>query len=113
DPFRPRLSHSPPRCVMAGPYVHHIDPIIFSVAGAHVWWYGLSYALGFLNAHVFLRRGREKLGLSLRDVYDVSLFLAIGTLVGGRSLVVFNNEWSFYRQHLRLIPAVWLGGLAT
>jgi phosphatidylglycerol:prolipoprotein diacylglycerol transferase len=98
---------------MLGPYTHAIDPIILSVGGVHVWWYGLSYALGFLNAHLFLRRNRARLGLSLRSVYDLTLFLAVGVLIGGRSVVVFNNEWSFYREHLSLIPAIWLGGLAT
>lgn len=98
---------------MLGPYVHTIDPIIASVAGVHVWWYGLGYALGFLNAHLCLRRNGQKLGLSGTAVYDATLLLAAGVLVGGRSLVVFNNEWSFYSEHLSLIPAIWLGGLAT
>lgn len=98
---------------MLDPYVHDIDPIITSVFGVHLWWYGLSYSLGFLNAHLFLRRNRGRLGLSVRAVYDLMLFLTAGVLIGGRSLVVFNNEWSFYREHLALIPAIWLGGLAT
>jgi prolipoprotein diacylglyceryltransferase len=34
--------------------VHRIDPIMATLAGAHLWWYGLSYTLGFLNAHFFL-----------------------------------------------------------
>jgi len=96
-----------------GPFVHDIDPIIGTIGGIHLWWYGASYALGFLNAHMFLRRGRERLGLSLRDVYDLTLCLSVGVIVGGRSLVVFSNEWEFYRGHLGLIPAVWVGGLAT
>lgn len=95
------------------PYVHDIDPILFSVGGVHVWWYGLSYAAGFLNAHIFLRRTRERLGLSLQSVYDLTLCLAVGVLAGGRLLVVTVNEWPFYREHLQLIPAIWLGGLAT
>jgi phosphatidylglycerol:prolipoprotein diacylglycerol transferase len=94
-------------------FVHPIDPVIGTVFGVHLWWYGLSYALGFLNAHLFLRRRRQDLGMSLRDVYDLTLCLTVGVLVGGRSLVVFSNEWTFYRDHLSLIPAVWLGGLAT
>jgi phosphatidylglycerol:prolipoprotein diacylglycerol transferase len=94
-------------------HVHDFDPIIASIFGVHVWWYGLSYSLGFINAHLFLRRNRDRLALSLRSVYDLTLFLAVGTLVGGRSLVVFNNEWDFYRDHLTLIPAIWIGGLAT
>jgi phosphatidylglycerol:prolipoprotein diacylglycerol transferase len=98
---------------MFGPWVHDIDPIIATIGGLHLWWYGLSYSLGFLNAHLFLRRNRARLGLSLLDVYDLSLLIGVGVLAGGRSLVVFRHEWSFYRDHLALVPAVWLGGLAT
>jgi len=95
------------------PFVHRLDPVIASVFGVHLWWYGLSYTLGFLNAHLWLRRRRRMLGLSLRSIYSLTLCLAVGVLVGGRALVVFDHEWVFYREHLRLIPAVWLGGMAT
>ena len=44
-----------------GPYVHSIDPIIGSVFGVHFWWYGLSYALGFLGVLLFVRHKREHL----------------------------------------------------
>lgn len=94
-------------------FIHRIDPIFLSILGVHFWWYGLSYSLGFVNAHLFLRRSRERIGLSLREVYNLTLLLAAGVLIGGRSLVVFSNEWPFYREHLSLIPAIWLGGLAT
>jgi phosphatidylglycerol---prolipoprotein diacylglyceryl transferase len=98
---------------MPGPFVHHIDPIIMTIGGVHLWWYGLSYSTGFLNAFLLLRRRRESLGLSERSLYRLVVLLAVGVLVGGRSLVVFSNEWSFYREHRTLIPAVWTGGLAT
>jgi phosphatidylglycerol---prolipoprotein diacylglyceryl transferase len=97
---------------MPGPFVHHIDPIIFSIWDVHAWWYGLSYTLGFLNAHLVLRRQRERLGLSLAHVYEMTLLFGGGVLVGGRAIVVY-NEWHFYGQHPSLIPALWLGGLAT
>ena len=93
--------------------VHRIDPIIGTVFGVHLWWYGFSYSLGFLNAHLFLRRQRAALGLSLQSIYSLTLCLALGVLAGGRALVVFDHEWTFYREHLALIPAVWLGGMAT
>lgn len=93
--------------------IHAIDPVIGSLGGLLFWWYGLSYSLGFLNAHLFLRRNRDRLGLSVRSVYSLTLCLAIGVLAGGRALVVFVHEWSFYRERPDLIPAMWLGGMAT
>jgi len=98
---------------MPGPFIHDIDPIIFSIAGVHIWWYGLSFGLGFLSAHLFLRRNRERLGLTLCSVYDLTLFFAIGVLIGGRFLIVAFNEWNFYREFPHLIPSIWIGGFAT
>jgi phosphatidylglycerol---prolipoprotein diacylglyceryl transferase len=92
--------------------VHHLDPIIGTIFGAHLWWYGLSYAIGFSSAHLVLRRHGRALGLSLRSVYNLALLIALGVLVGGRAVVV-NNEWFRYREHPAWIPALWMGGLAT
>ncbi|CAN5735236.1 N/A [soil metagenome] len=98
---------------MFGPFVHNIDPVIVTCGGVHLWFYGLSFTLGFLNAHLFLRKSCERIGLSLTAVFDLTILLAIGVLIGGRTLVVFNNEWEFYREHLSLIPAIWVGGFAS
>ncbi|HNT35987.1 MAG TPA: prolipoprotein diacylglyceryl transferase, partial [bacterium] len=96
-----------------GPFVHRIDPIIGTVFGVHLWWYGLSYTLGFLNAFLFVRRKRKQMDLSMRLVYDLSLLLAGCVLLGGRIVEVAFYEWPFYRHHIALIPAYWLGGMAT
>jgi phosphatidylglycerol---prolipoprotein diacylglyceryl transferase len=97
---------------MPGPFVHHIDPVIFSIVGVHAWWYGLSYTLGFANAYLALRRSAPRLRLSPALVYELALLLSVGVLAGGRAIVV-HNEWAFYRDRLSLVPALWLGGLAT
>ncbi len=96
-----------------GPYIHNIDPIIGSIFGVHLWWYGLSYSLGFLSAHLFIRHRRDQLGLGMLSVYDLSLLLTTGVLLGGRCVEVVFYEWPFYREQVRLIPAYWLGGMAT
>jgi phosphatidylglycerol---prolipoprotein diacylglyceryl transferase len=98
---------------ITGPYVHHIDPVIGTILGVHLWWYGLSYTLGFLNAHLFILRKQGQLSLSLRSTYTLSLLLASGVLLGGRFVQVVFYEWPFFREHLSLIPAYWLGGMAT
>lgn len=98
---------------MFGPFVHRIDPVIAEIQGVYLWWYGLSYTLGFLNIHLYLRRHRDELRLTMADVYTLSLFFSIGVLVGGRVLEVAFDEWPFYKDHARLVPAYWLGGMAT
>lgn len=98
---------------MIGPFVHNIDPVIAQPAGICLWWYGLSYAAGFLSLHFWLRRGRGRLTLSLAEVDRLTLFLVAGVLLGGRFVEVLFYEWPFYSQHPWLMPAFWLGGMAT
>jgi phosphatidylglycerol:prolipoprotein diacylglycerol transferase len=94
-------------------YTHDIDPVIGTILGIHLWWYGLSYTLGFLNAHFYLKRRRHDLGLDLQQVFCLSLLLMTGVLVGGRVIEVAFYEWPFYSENLELIPAYWLGGMAS
>ena len=98
---------------MPGPFVHDIDPVIAEVGGACLWWYGLSYSLGFLELLFYLRRRRHEIGLTLNEVYSLTLLFMAGVLVGGRAVEVAFDEWPFYRDHVALIPAYWLGGMAT
>jgi phosphatidylglycerol:prolipoprotein diacylglycerol transferase len=98
---------------MMGRFIHRIDPIIADVAGVHFWWYGLSYALGFLQIFIFTRRHRAQLGLTMAEVYTLTLTFSVGVLIGGRAVEVLFDEWNFYRQHPAFVPRYWLGGMAT
>jgi phosphatidylglycerol:prolipoprotein diacylglycerol transferase len=98
---------------MIATFIHHIDPVVLQLGGLCFWWYGLSYVTGFLSLHLCLRRARHRLQLSIEEVYRLTLFLVAGVLLGGRLVEVFFYEWPFYSQHLRLIPALWIGGMAT
>jgi len=98
---------------MIGPFVHRIDPIIADVGGVYLWWYGLSYTLGFLGVFLWLRRARERLAMTLTDVFDMSLYLVIGVLAGGRFVEVVFYEWDYYAHHPAHILAYWLGGMST
>jgi phosphatidylglycerol:prolipoprotein diacylglycerol transferase len=98
---------------MPGPFVHHIDPILGTLFGVHAWWYGVSYAAGFLQIHVFMLRARGRLGLTRRQIYALTLCVTVGVLLGGRAIEVSFDEWPFYREHPAFIPRLWLGGMAT
>lgn len=98
---------------MSGPFIHNIDPIFGKIGGLYLWWYGLSYTLGFLGVFFWLRRKRDILTMDMKEVYDLTIILAIGVLVGGRGVEVIFYEWAYYGTHLWHIPAVWLGGMST
>jgi phosphatidylglycerol:prolipoprotein diacylglycerol transferase len=92
--------------------VHRLDPIVGTVFGMHLWWYGLSYTFGLFNAYLYINRHRARIGLTRREALDLSLLLSAGVLLGGRILGVY-HQWPLYEQHPELLPAVWLGGFAT
>lgn len=94
-------------------FVHRIDPVLFTLGGVHVWWYGLSYALGFVAILRAMLHLRARLALTRHDVFALTLCVSIGVLAGGRFVEVLFDEWAFYSTHARYIPALWLGGMAT
>jgi phosphatidylglycerol:prolipoprotein diacylglycerol transferase len=69
--------------------------------------------LGFISIFLWFKRVRLRFDLTIETVYSLTIYLALGVLAGGRLLEVFFYEWPFYREHLWLIPAVWLGGMST
>ena len=98
---------------MIGPFVHNIDPVFGNIGGFYLWWYGLSYTLGFLGLFSWLRRKRYTLNLTMNQVYNLTIGTAVGVLLGGRIVEVIFYEWAYYSSHLMHIPAVWLGGMST
>jgi phosphatidylglycerol:prolipoprotein diacylglycerol transferase len=98
---------------VCGPFVHQIDPVIGEIASIYLWWYGASYTIGFLGAFFWIRRVRASLDYDLRSVYALTIFLSLGVLLGGRFVEVIFYEWSYYRDHLWHIAAIWIGGMST
>ncbi len=68
-------------------WLHTIDPVIFRISDSlAVYWYGLSYAFGFLGAWGLLqilgKRGITP--MSPQRITDVMLMLIAGVIIGGR-----------------------------
>lgn len=98
---------------MLGPFVHRIDPVLLEIGGIYLWFYGLSYSLGFISIFLWFKRVRWKFGLTTGAVYSLTIFIALGVLIGGRLLEVFMYEWPYYSKHLSQIAAAWIGGMST
>lgn len=91
-----------------GPFVHNIDPIFGQIGEVYLWWYGLSYTLGFLALFHWLRTVRRSVGLDVPQVYDLTISIALGGLIGGRLVEVIFYELAYYGEHLAHI--FWLDG---
>lgn len=94
-------------------FIHDIDPVITEIKGLYLWWYGAAYTVGLAGIFLVLRQARVRLGLSMCQVYDLTILLVLSTLVGGRLVEVLFYEWSYYSQHPLHIAAFWLGGMST
>ena len=95
---------------IVGPFIHNIDPIFGQIGAFHLWWYGLSYTLVFLALFHGFRTVREPLGLDAPQVYDLTIWIAAGVLIGGRAVEVIFYEWAYYSQHPSRIFWIWLVG---
>ena len=94
-------------------FIHNIDPIFGQIGGVYLWWYGLSYSLGFLALFYWFRTVRESIGLDIPQVYDLTILIAAGVLIGGRAVEIIFYEWDYYGEHPSHILWIWLGGMST
>lgn len=120
-------------------YIHHIDPVAFTVFGWPVYWYGLAYVVGFLFCRLWVPRcydnargrGQPRVrgvkknhqsssynipALTARDWDDFLFYGMVATVVGGRlGFIIIYHAGEFFTlplgQWWRWL-AVWEGGMA-
>ena len=75
-------------------WLHDLDPVAFRVGPATIYWYGISYVLGFALAWVLLKIAawRGMTPVPGAAIGDVVLFGGIGGVIGGRVgyLLIYN-----------------------
>lgn len=88
-------------------------PVLFHVGRTPIYTYSVLLDLGLVVALLWVWwRGRKRWGEEVGGwLVDGFLVTAVGGLVGGRVGHVVAN-WSYYRQHMAEILAVWRGGLS-
>jgi len=94
-----------------------MDPEIFrmTILGhtLAVRWYGLLFASGFVFGYYILRRMFRNEGLKDELLDKLTVYVAIGTILGARLGHCFFYEPAFYLSHPLEIIKVWNGGLAS
>ncbi len=93
--------------------VHRINPQLGELFGVSLWYYGLTYSLGFLCVYLWFRKAQRRLGWSDREILDLSILVALGVLLGGRVFEIVFYEWSYYTLHPSHVFSYWRGGMAT
>jgi phosphatidylglycerol:prolipoprotein diacylglycerol transferase len=63
-----------------------INPVAFTVLGWPVYWYGITYVVGFVGGWALarLRALRDGSGWTTEQVGDVLFYIALGVILGGR-----------------------------
>jgi hypothetical protein len=99
---------------MIGPYTHRLDPVLLDVGGVHLWWYGLGFALGFLELHLFLRRGGGQLplgksGVRVTAVEPVGQYAVRLVFDDGHDSGIYS--WKYLRELGEFRDEYWAGYL--
>ena len=89
------------------------DPIAFRIGPLALHWYGMLWALAFIQGEFIARRQLKAAGCSDVDVSSLTAFALLGTIVGARLVHCFFYDPGYYLAHPLKILAVWEGGLAS
>ncbi len=73
----------------------------------------MTYSLGFLGVFLWYKRAQKRLGWADREVYDLSILIALGILVFGRVVEIVFYEWGYYLQHPSQALSYWRGGMSS
>jgi len=90
-----------------------VNPEIFHIGNFSIRWYGLLFASSFFFGYLIFRKIFKNEGIG-EDVLDkLTVYMAIGTILGARLGHCFFYEPAYYLANPLEIFAVWHGGLAS
>ena len=96
-------------------FLHHLDPIAFSIGPVDVHWYGIAYALSFFAAWYLGRRrvqaGRLP-GVNLEHFSDLMFYAMLGVVLGGRLGYILFYDLPVYLDNPLKVFKVWEGGMS-
>lgn len=89
------------------------SPEIFHIGSFAIRWYGLLFASSFLFGYIIMRKIFLNEGLTEEVLDKLTIYMAIGTIVGARLGHVLFYDPAFYLRHPLEILMTWHGGLAS
>ncbi|MBU1075927.1 MAG: prolipoprotein diacylglyceryl transferase, partial [Spirochaetes bacterium] len=88
-----------------------IVTLLFFFAPFPVRTYGVAVALGFLSAILVSRKLCKRSDINPDVVFDLAVYVLVGTILGARLFYVIFYEWSYFLSNPLSIFKVWEGGL--
>lgn len=90
-----------------------VNPEIFRIGNFAIRWYGLLFASGFAFGYILFQRMFKNEGIKEEVLERLTVYAALGTIIGARLGHCLFYEPSFYLAHPLEILKVWHGGLAS
>jgi phosphatidylglycerol:prolipoprotein diacylglycerol transferase len=90
-----------------------VNPEIFRIGPVAIRWYGLLFASSFLFGYIIMDRIFKNENLSQSVLDRLTVYMAIGVVVGARLGHVLFYEPEYYLSHPVEILKIWHGGLAS
>jgi phosphatidylglycerol:prolipoprotein diacylglycerol transferase len=90
-----------------------VNPEIFRIGSFAVRWYGLLFASSFLFGYIILQKIFKNENLSEATLDRLTIYVAIGVIVGARLGHCLFYEPGYYLSHPAEILKIWHGGLAS
>jgi prolipoprotein diacylglyceryl transferase len=91
----------------------NVNPEIFRIGTFAVRWYGLLFASSFLFGYVIMNRIFKNENLEEAVLDKLTIYMALGVIIGARLGHCLFYEPSYYLQHPLEILFIWHGGLAS
>ncbi len=93
----------------------NVDPTIFHLpfGEMEVRWYGLLFASAFILGYYIMLKFFKKEGLTVELLDKLTLYMALGTIIGARLGHCFFYQPDYYLQNPLEILMIWHGGLAS
>jgi len=90
-----------------------VDPEIFRIGSFAVRWYGLLFASSFFFGYIIMNRMFKNENLSEAVLDRLTIYMALGTIIGARLGHCLFYEPAYYLKHPVEILMIWHGGLAS
>lgn len=89
------------------------NPEIFRIGSFAIRWYGLLFASCFLFGYIIMNKMFKNEGLGDVVLDRLTIYMALGTIIGARLGHCLFYEPAFYLKHPLEILYIWHGGLAS
>lgn len=90
-----------------------IDPVLISFGSVKIYWYAFAYVITIIISYIFLKQQNKKLQiLNEQQIDDLSTYLVLNMLIGGRMGYIIFYDLQFYIQNPEKILKIWQGGMS-